>query len=130
MCKQNLSFGAAIEAIKQGSQVARQGWNGKNMKVFLQHGIVDSRSLHDAYGERIPNKNLGQIGGVHLSLFAAGTPNVHTQMPCLCLHAADGTIVRGWLASQTDILATDWCIVSTLHGERDCAGLTAQPEKH
>ena len=29
----------------------------------------------------------------------------------LCMYAADGSIVNGWLASQTDMLATDWCIL-------------------
>lgn len=28
----------------------------------------------------------------------------------LCMKAADGTIVNGWLASQTDMLAEDWMI--------------------
>lgn len=27
-----------------------------------------------------------------------------------CLKAADGTIVNGWLASQSDILANDWML--------------------
>lgn len=29
----------------------------------------------------------------------------------LCMKAADDTIVNGWLASQTDMLATDWMIL-------------------
>jgi len=29
----------------------------------------------------------------------------------LCLKAADGTIINGWLASQTDILSDDWTII-------------------
>jgi hypothetical protein len=29
----------------------------------------------------------------------------------LCMYAADGSIVNGWLASQTDILSNDWCIL-------------------
>jgi hypothetical protein len=29
----------------------------------------------------------------------------------LCMKAADGTIVNGWLASQTDMLAEDWQVV-------------------
>ena len=28
-----------------------------------------------------------------------------------CMYAADGSIVNGWLASQTDMLASDWCIL-------------------
>lgn len=29
----------------------------------------------------------------------------------LCMYTADGSIVNGWLASQTDILADDWVIL-------------------
>lgn len=29
----------------------------------------------------------------------------------LCMKAADGTVVNGWLASQTDMLAKDWILV-------------------
>lgn len=29
----------------------------------------------------------------------------------LCMKAADGSIVNGWLASQTDMLAEDWTIL-------------------
>lgn len=29
----------------------------------------------------------------------------------LCMYAADGSIVNGWLASQTDMLTEDWCIL-------------------
>lgn len=29
----------------------------------------------------------------------------------LCMKAADDTVVNGWLASQTDMLANDWVIV-------------------
>ncbi len=29
----------------------------------------------------------------------------------LCMKAADGSIVNGWLASQTDMLSSDWTIL-------------------
>lgn len=29
----------------------------------------------------------------------------------LCMKAADNTIVNGWLASQSDMLADDWVII-------------------
>jgi hypothetical protein len=32
----NLNFGQAIEALKQGKRVAREGWNGKGMWLNLQ----------------------------------------------------------------------------------------------
>lgn len=31
--------------------------------------------------------------------------------PYICLKAADNSIVNGWLASQTDMLADDWEIL-------------------
>ena len=29
----------------------------------------------------------------------------------LCMKAADGSVVNGWLASQTDMLSEDWTVV-------------------
>ena len=33
-----MTFGLAIEALKKGHRVARKGWNGKNMFLFLVPG--------------------------------------------------------------------------------------------
>lgn len=30
-----MNFGQALEVLKQGHKVARQGWNGKNMFLFF-----------------------------------------------------------------------------------------------
>lgn len=32
---ENMTFGQAIEAMRGGSRVARAGWNGKGMNIFL-----------------------------------------------------------------------------------------------
>ena len=37
-----MNFGQAIEALKEGKKVAREGWNGKNMHLELQR--PDERS--------------------------------------------------------------------------------------
>lgn len=29
----------------------------------------------------------------------------------LCMYASDGSVVNGWFASQTDMLANDWCVL-------------------
>lgn len=34
-----LTFGLAVEALKKGQKLARSGWNGKGMFVFLVYGI-------------------------------------------------------------------------------------------
>ncbi len=41
-----MTFGAAIECLKQGYAVARKGWNGKNMFLYLTGGsVVDFQDL-------------------------------------------------------------------------------------
>jgi hypothetical protein len=39
----NLNFGQAIEALKQGKRVAREGWNGKGMWLNLQMPDLHSK---------------------------------------------------------------------------------------
>ena len=37
-----------------------------------------------------------------------GSANV---LPCITMKTADGSILMGWLASQTDMLAEDWVVL-------------------
>jgi len=91
-----MTFGLAIEAMKMGHKVARKGWNGKGMFVYIVKGT------------KIPSKALRGETAQHCGVMDGG----HR---CICSHidmkAADESIVVGWLASQTDILAEDWKIV-------------------
>jgi len=109
---ENQNFGAAIEAAKQGKRIARAGWNGKNMFVFQRPAdelevcfIIDKvKSLPQSVKDFFAAKDAQQMPseqGLAKVQFGA----------YLCMYAADGSIVNGWLASQTDILANDWCIL-------------------
>jgi len=87
----NLSFGDAIIYLKQGLKVARSGWNGKNMFLFL----VQSSTF------KVNRPPL-------LGIYPEGTEiNYHAHID---MKTADNIIVP-WLCSQTDMLAEDWCIV-------------------
>lgn len=88
-----MNFGKAIELLKQGKRVCRKGWNGKNMFIYLVKGtdLADRNDLRNEADEHIPNLENGVKINSHIDMFAA-----------------DETIVVGWLASQTDILAEDW----------------------
>ncbi len=102
-----LTFGSAIQALKNGKRVAREGWNGKGMFIYLNKGSFDFS---------IPSKDILSeecftIGGVCQELFEKGDGGTITRMPNLNMKAADNSIVTGWLASQTDILAEDWNIL-------------------
>jgi hypothetical protein len=93
-----MGFGHAIAALKEGGRVARAGWNGKGMFIWLRSGSIASGTPKDA-------------GGVSSRHFEESDHGTVTEMPCICMLAADGSIVVGWLASQTDMLAEDWMIV-------------------
>lgn len=94
------NFGTALELLKSGQKVARKGWNGKGMYLWLEKGSHDFGSEVQSY-----------IGGVRCSLFERGDKGTSTRMPHICMRAADGSTVTGWLASQTDMLAIDWVAV-------------------
>jgi hypothetical protein len=84
-------FGDALTFLRRGSRVARKGWNGKGMWLALQKGYPDGVPI---------NKNTAEATGL-----AEGT--VCRFLPYIMMKTVDGSFVP-WLASQTDILATDW----------------------
>ena len=110
--KKDLSFGEALEAVKSGAMISREGWNGKGMFVFMRPS--DELSV-----DMILNKVKSLPDSV--KKFFAGECAWHDKVnpeemkvsftAYLCMYAADGSVVNGWLASQTDMLANDWCIL-------------------
>jgi Protein of unknown function (DUF2829) len=106
-----LTFGEALELVKEGKLVQRQGWNGKSMFIFQrpEDFIVEKvkslpQSLKDFFKQRDEKINLPEEQGLGKVKFTA----------YLCMYAADGSIVNGWLASQTDMLAKDWVEVGVI----------------
>jgi hypothetical protein len=97
-----MTFGHALEAMKLGYAVARSGWNGKGMWIALTPG-----STFEAAYAKPPH------AAHHLAaeLAGSGTPMAITLLPHVDMRAADGSMVIGWLASQSDMLAEDWHIV-------------------
>lgn len=99
-----MNFGKAIEAVKEGKLIRREGWNGKGMFVFQRPqdvievtSIEKIKSLPDAVKHYYSNRT-DIDSGVKFTAY-------------LCMKAADNSIVNGWLASQTDMLAEDWEVV-------------------
>ena len=86
---EDMTFGDALEALKQGERVARKGWNGKNMYIFLAH---EPDFVTDA----------------DISAFDQLEVEVADM---LVMKTAQDTFQPGWLASQADMLAEDWFIV-------------------
>ena len=92
----NLTFGAAIEALKQGKKVTRMGWNGKSMYLWLKPATtIKAEWCKDPMLKEIVDANGGEAE-------ALGT---------ICMKTADNKILTGWLASQTDMLSEDWMVI-------------------
>ena len=92
-----MDFGKAIKALKQGKKVARKGWNGKGMFLWLKPATeVKSEWCKDPLLKQLADENGGSIN-------ALGT---------ICMYTHDSTgrraILTGWLASQSDMLLEDW----------------------
>lgn len=85
---EKMNFGQAIEALKNGLKVARNGWNGKGLHLELQ----------------VPDENSKMT-----------LPYIYIQYPTFpASETAPNNHLNArvpWLASQTDVLAEDWLIV-------------------
>ena len=72
-------IGWAVKEMQDGRQVARAGWNGRGMFLFL----------------------------VRSWTFTDGRQDNQPLLPFVAMQTATGEQVP-WLCSQTDLLATDW----------------------
>jgi hypothetical protein len=82
--EERFDFGEAIRAMKGGACVARKGWNGKGMHLYLEDQLSFKVRAGAFKGE------------------------VRKYDPCIVMFTAQGTHQPGWLASQADMLADDW----------------------
>lgn len=113
---ENLNYGEALEALKQEKLVSRKGWNGKGMFIFMRPPdelhidmVIDKvKSLPQSVKDYFKQDVLNDSGE---RIYPADENDKVKFTGYLCLKAADGTIMNGWLASQTDMLANDWCIL-------------------
>lgn len=91
-----MTFGFAIEALKKGLKVARKGWNGKGMYLWLKPAItIKSDWCKDPTLKEIVDANGGETE-------ALGT---------ICMKTADNRILTGWTPNQIDTLSDDWIVV-------------------
>lgn len=108
----NMSFGLAIEAMKNGHKAARAGWNGKGMwciyvpgsKVMLYEGSPYYKALSDyeLFSPDTQEATMLRDNPVEiLPHFDMWTINAEGRRAFL----------PGWLASQSDMDATDWQII-------------------
>lgn len=92
MNEDGMTFSQALELIKDGKRVAREGWNGKDMFLFL-----------------VPGSRFQVNRPPLLGIYPEGTTiDYHAHID---MRTAQGYVVP-WLASQADLLANDWIEVA------------------
>lgn len=82
------TIGYAVKELQDGNFVAREGWNGKGMYLFLRPGGGASKVM-DKHGNVRDNAE---------------------EQDVIYMKTAQSTIVP-WLCSQSDLLATDWVVI-------------------
>lgn len=92
-----MDFGEALRMLKNGKKVAREGWNGKGMFLWLMQPAT------------IKKEWLKEPGIIE----ACGDNDTIECLGSIRMKTADNKILTGWLASQTDMLAEDWVEVVT-----------------
>ena len=85
---QGMAFGDALKALKAGQRVARTGWNGKGMWLWIPEPL-------DEFCTKV---------------FVCGD-DAFEAAPWIGMKTADDKFVP-WLASQTDVLAEDWEVLA------------------
>jgi hypothetical protein len=94
-----MNFGTAIENLKLGHKVAREGWNGKGMFVLRAGGYT------------VHKNDLREGGAISKEfLESRGLDEMYIQ-PHFDMWTAQNQYQTGWLASQSDMQATDWYVV-------------------
>ncbi|MGN9136032.1 DUF2829 domain-containing protein [Clostridium sp. HCP1S3_B4] len=86
-----MNFGKALEKLKEGKKVQRQGWNGKGMFIYyVPNGEYKPCTV---IAEQLVNEN----GLVEYGAYIA-------------IKTVQGNVVP-WLASQADMLTEDWEVI-------------------
>ena len=96
-----MNFGQAIEQMKLGLKVARDGWNGKDMFVILMPELKLPPHSSQEPGAKVNDRTAKHIG--------VDTPL--DSQPYFAMFTAQKKWQLGWFASQSDMLADDWSIV-------------------
>ena len=88
-----VSFGHAVELLKAGHRVAREGWNGKGMFLYY-----------------VPENKYPASRNEHGTMVGVFEDDMVPYGAYIAMKTAQNNVVP-WLASQTDLLSEDWQIV-------------------
>ena len=90
MSKEQMDFGDAIKALKEGKKVARSNWGGEFIyyKKPLEYVPREGSSEYEIHGE-----------------------NTIRNHPRIDVSLGNGEVCVGWLPSGADVFANNWIVV-------------------
>lgn len=94
-----MNFGQALEAMKEGKKIQREGWNGKGKFCVKAGGY--SVELDKVRADTHFTKEFLESEGATSFMIA----------PHIDLWNAQKVYVPGWAPSQGDLFAEDWQVV-------------------
>lgn len=97
-----MNFGQAIEALKEGKAIQREGWNGKGLFIIKQ---VPAHITEDI----IPNMQSLPQSAKNI-LMSRDNPHIDYTNQMLIIHS-DGR-ADSWVPSVSDVFAEDWEVVT------------------
>lgn len=102
-----MKFGEALEHLKDGERVTREGWNGKDMFLFL-----------------VPGSHFTVNRAPLLGIYPEGTGIDYRSH--IDMKTAQGDVVP-WVASQSDLLENDWLLYASKPSASDEAAHASVP---
>jgi len=91
-----MNFGEALKELKNGELVSRHGWNGSGQYIFLMRG----KDLEDCV------------------FYFSRVQDFEKCSDVLAIRTTSGVVQVGWLASQTDMLSSDWYLVKNIEQQK------------
>lgn len=88
-----MNFSDALTLLKDGYRISREGWNGKGMFLYL-----------------VPEGRYSPTTSAGLAIAETQEDGLVPYGAYIAMKTAQNNVVP-WLASQTDVLAEDWCIL-------------------
>lgn len=100
-----MTFGAALQAVKDGRRIARAGWRGEWV-CFMPPTTIPADLVNGRTLEFVTRDVLQGVGGLRVGGY-------------MVLWTHEGFWQPGWLPSVQDIVANDWIVLQGKHGDED-----------
>lgn len=105
-----MNFGEAIAQLKAGKRMAREGWNGKGLFVFMQIPSTISKEFIDimqSLPQSVKNEFKKRFNDPNFQI-----DSIYYDNQIAMVNTSN--LITGWSPSVSDALANDWFILDLI----------------